>query len=169
MSLPEGYSIRLFKADDAPSLAAITVSAIKRIGLRHYPKEQVDAWAARHPSPQRFLNRAEAGALILVATAGTIPVAYALLEEDDDGDGHLDMLYCHQQHTRLGLADALLRMAEEAARANGSARIYTKASELARPAFERVGYEMTHRRDFSIEHDGKDVPIHNYAMEKRLK
>jgi len=24
------------------------------------------------------------------------------------------------------------------------------------------------RRDFSIEHEGKAVPIHNYAMEKTL-
>lgn len=78
------------------------------------------------------------------------------------------MLYCHQQHTRLGLADALLNMAEEAATAIGSLRIYTEASEPARPAFERAGYTMTHRRDFTIEHDGKDVPIHNYAMEKHL-
>ena len=168
MSLPEGYSIRLFKPDEAALLTSITMSAIRRIGPRHYSKEQVDAWAARHPSPQRFVSRAEAGALILVATAGTIPVAYTLLEQDNGGDGHLDMLYCHKQHTRLGLADALLKMAEEAARANGSRRIYTEASELARTAFERAGYEVTHRRDFEIEGPEGPVAIHNYAMEKRL-
>ena len=47
-------------------------------------------------------------------------------------------------------------------------RLYTEASELARPAFERAGYVMQHPRDFTIEHDGREVAIHNYAMEKPL-
>ena len=97
-----------------------------------------------------------------------MPVAYTLVEEDNEGDAHLDMLYCHRQHTRQGLADELLSMAEECARANHARRIYTEASELARPAFERAGYSLQHRRDFAIEHNGRAVPIYNYAMEKRL-
>ncbi len=103
--------------------------------------------------------------MIVVATdTDDQPVAYALLEQD----GHLDMLYCHPDHTRLGLAEALLERMEQEGRSLGIERLYTEASELARPAFERAGYSVTHRRDFAIEHDGKDVPIHNYAMEKPL-
>ncbi|MBB3032974.1 hypothetical protein [Alteriqipengyuania lutimaris] len=56
----------------------------------------------------------------------------------------------------------------------GATRLYTEASELARPAFERAGYHgaferagyhVSHRRDFEV--DG--VAIHNFAMEKVLK
>lgn len=97
-----------------------------------------------------------------------MPVAFTLVEEDCDGDAHLDMLYCHYQHSRQGLADALIGEAEKYAQANGSARIYTEASELALPAFERAGYTVLHRRDFAIEGDEGPVPIYNYAMEKRL-
>jgi putative acetyltransferase len=43
-------------------------------------------------------------------------------------------------------------------------RLHTEASDLARPAFERVRYEVTHKREFAI--DG--MPIHNWAMEKVL-
>ena len=96
------------------------------------------------------------------------PVAYTLLEVDAEGDGHLDMLYCHPEHTRRGLADALLNEAEQAAREQALPRLYTEASELARASFERAGYQVTHRRDFEIEHEGTSVPIHNYAMEKSL-
>lgn len=94
-----------------------------------------------------------------------MPVACALLEQD----GHLDHLYCHPDHTRNGLADLLLDAAEEQALTWDCKRLYTEASELARPAFERAGYGVTQRRDFTIEHEGKLVPIHNYAMEKTLR
>ena len=65
-------------------------------------------------------------------------------------------------------AAALLVEAEAIARKLGVDMLYTEASELARSSFERAGYRVTHRRDFEIAHEGKAIPIHNYAMEKRL-
>ena len=119
------------------------------------------AWRARHPEPQRYRDVVANGAQILVAAnEQDRPVAYALLERD----GHLDHLYCHPDHTWRGLADLLLAEAEVMARDWGAERLYTEASDLARPAFERVGYEATHKREFAI----KGVPIHDWAMEKAL-
>jgi len=160
------YSIRPFRAtDDAEALAQIIHAAIESIGPYAYNSEQVAAWSARHPDAERFRKRAAKGDLIFVAAnARDRPVAYALLE----ADGHLDHLYCHPDHTRHGLALDLLMEAESRARSRGVSRLYTEASELARATFERAGYTVTHRRDFTIEHDGKAVPIHNYAMEKAL-
>ncbi|MEM7778841.1 MAG: GNAT family N-acetyltransferase [Pseudomonadota bacterium] len=170
MALPEGYSIRLFEAGDETALSAITLDTIRRIGLRYYSHDQVKVWAARHPSPSRFVDRAASGAIIHVAVADlSVPVAYTLLEVDEVGHGHLDMLYCDPQHTRKGLAEALLAKAEMVGREVGLPRLYTEASELARPAFERAGYTALHRRDFEIEAlDGASIAIHNYAMEKPL-
>ncbi|MEM9310193.1 MAG: GNAT family N-acetyltransferase [Pseudomonadota bacterium] len=169
MSIPKGYSVRLFQPGDEVFLSAITQSAILSIGPRKYSQEQVNAWAARHPSPARFVERAEAGARILVALANPeLRVAYALLEKDSAGDVHLDMLYCDPQHTRLGLSEALLARAQACAHDYGAVRLYTEASELARGAFERAGFAIQHRRDFTIEHEGRAIAIHNYAMEKRL-
>ena len=37
-----------------------------------------------------------------------------------------------------------------------------------RPAFERAGYAVTHKREFAIAHEDREVPIHNWAMEKPL-
>lgn len=168
------YAIRPFRPADAEALAALTVAAIRSVGSQRYGQAQVDAWAARHSDPQRFLDRDAAGHLIYVAAdAQDEPAAYALLEPADEcGGGHLDMLYCHPDHTRKGLADELLAHAEQQARAGGISYLFTEASELARSPFERAGYEVTSRRDFTIkgvgEHAGKDVPIHNYAMRKDL-
>ena len=160
------YRIRPFRADDADALATLAVRAIRTIGPRAYSPAQVGAWAARHGAARRYLESAEAGHMILVAADGADrPVAYALLKAPGEHGAHLDHLYCDPDHTRRGLGDHLLEAAENAARAAGATRLYTEASELARPAFERAGYRVSHRRDFEV--DG--VPIHNFAMEKMLE
>ncbi|MEM6907468.1 MAG: GNAT family N-acetyltransferase [Pseudomonadota bacterium] len=160
------YRVRLFRESDAPKLAELTSSAIREIGAQQYSAEQVQAWASRHQAPSRFADRVATGAIVFVAAMpDDEPAAYALLESD----GHLDMLYCHPDHAGHGLAGRLLAAAQDHAIASGCDRLFTEASELARPAFERAGYAVQHRRDFTIEHEGRDVPIHNYAMEKRLR
>lgn len=160
------YTIRQFVEQDAQALADLTIAAIREVGTASYSAEQVAAWAARHPGAQRFLDRAAGGSTILVATdSDDAVVAYALLESD----GHLDMLYCDPEHTRRGLADKLLAASEQHAREDRITRLYTEASELALPAFERAGYQVTHRRDFEIEGPNGSVAIHNYAMEKCLE
>ncbi|WP_427968446.1 N-acetyltransferase family protein [Altererythrobacter sp.] len=153
--------LRPFRDADAEALATVIRSAIETIGPHAYSPEQVAAWSARHPRAERFRERAADGATIILASDDhDDPVAYALLEPD----GHLDHLYCHPDHTRRGLAVRLLEAADAHARSSGITRLYTEASELARPAFERAGYTASHRRDFDL--DG--VAIHNYAMEKAL-
>ena len=155
------YTLRPFEAGDASALAALTIDAIRTIGAQGYSAEQVQVWASRHLSPERFIARAEAGHMIFVmADASNVPAAYALLEDD----GHLDMLYCAPAHAGRGLARELLIQSERQARELGMTRLYTEASELARPAFANAGYTLSGRREFEI--DG--VAIHNYAMEKPL-
>ncbi len=164
------YTLRAFREDDAETLAALTLSAIRSVGSARYSSQQIDAWASRHPGPQRFIDRAASGDRIFVATGPEdIAIAYVLLEPECEGRGHLDMLYCHPEHTRRGIADLLLTRANDQARADGVTVLFTEASELARPAFERGGYVVTHRRDFDIEGPDGPVTIHNYAMEKILE
>lgn len=159
------YAIRPYRDSDAERLSEIALTAIREVGAHGYSPAQVEAWAARHPGPSMYRERVEQGHLIFVAADGSdVPAAYALLEPD----GHLDRLYNHPAHTRRGLAVRLLSAAEAHAREAGLERLYTEARALARPSFERAGYVVTHRRDFEIEHQGASVPIHNYAMEKRL-
>ena len=160
------YSLRPFRSSDAARLSEIFAEAVRVIGAHGYSPAQIAAWAARSPAAEeRIRDRFEAGDWILVAVdVDDVAVAYALLEQD----GHLDHLYCHPDHTRRGLAGELLDAAEAHARELGCARLYTEASELARASFERAGYKVTQRRDLAIEHEGKSVPIHNFAMEKAL-
>jgi putative acetyltransferase len=79
------------------------------------------------------------------------------------------MLYCHPDHAGRGLAAALLAETEICARAAQITCLFTEASELARPVFERAGFAVLHRHDFTIGLPEAPVAIHNYAMEKRLR
>lgn len=156
------YSVRPYEDRDAEYLSNICRDAITAIGSHAYSADQVSAWVARHPGAERYRERVAGGSMIwCAADESGNPVAYALLEPD----GHLDHLYNHPEHTRQGLAARVLNAAEEHARTLGLTKLYTEASELARPAFERAGYILLHRRDFEIE----GVAIHNYAMEKPLR
>ncbi len=159
------YAIRPYADGDAPALSLVTLAAIATIGPREYSQEQVAAWSARHIQPERIAGRVAAGDVVFVAAdLDDNPVAYVLMESD----GHVDMLYNHPDHTRKGLAGRLLMEVENKARMLGLNRLYTEASETARAAFERAGYAMGERRDFTIEHMRNPVAIHNYAMEKPL-
>lgn len=159
------YASRPFKPEDAPKLSDLIREAILAVGPQAYDHGQVSVWAARSATADRLVDSVGRGAKIWVAVDGIgMPVAFTLLE----ADGHLDMLYCDPAHTRRGLADQLLAVAEQYAREASIERLFTEASEVARPAFARVGYTVTARRDFEIEHAGEAVPIYNYAMEKCL-
>ena len=159
------YRFRRFRESDAARLCEITQAAILAVGPHRYSAEQVAAWASKRRGPERFVDAVAEGATIWIAAdPNDIAVAYALLKMAENSAGHLDLLYCHPNHTRRGLADTLLAQAEDHARHSGLARLTTEASELARPAFARAGYRMVRRRDFAVE----GVAIHNYAMEKPL-
>lgn len=156
--------IRPYRPSDAEAVAALTLAAIRQTALRAYTTDQTIAWSARF-TPERVSDWAAKGSTILVAVDDADEaIAYTVLE----ADGHLDMLYCHPDHTGRGLGLALLAEAEAAAGAQGVTRLFTEASELARPVFARAGYALLHRRDFAIPFEGREIAIHNYAMEKRL-
>ncbi|WP_285710175.1 GNAT family N-acetyltransferase [Erythrobacter oryzae] len=158
------YATRPARPEDGPALTAITLAAIRETARAAYSPEQVEAWSARVAQSARIAG-AFAGDFVRVAVdQADSPVAYFVLE----ADGHLDMLYCHPDHGGRGLGRRLLAEAELAARALDLTRLLTEASELARPVFARAGYTLLHRRNFTIPHEGREVAIHNYAMEKRL-
>jgi putative acetyltransferase len=153
--------VRPFRPPDAPALARIFHAAVHGIAARHYSPAQIAAWAPAVPDPARFLARGLDGRILLVAegTDGA-PLAYG----DVEPDGHIDHLFCRPDAAGTGVTATLYAALEAAAVARGIARLYTEASEPARRFFEKRGFTVDHRRDFEL----AGVPIHNYAMHKRL-
>lgn len=153
--------VRLFKASDAPALAEIFFSAVHEIASAHYSPEQISAWAPEVPPAERFRLKANNGHIVLVAVDdGDRPIAYG----DYEPDGHIDHLFCRPGYSRKGVTAALYRELEHAAANSGIVRFYVEASEPARRFFEKHGFVVEDRNDFSI----NGVPIHNWRMAKRI-
>ncbi len=161
LDLAAGVRIRPFRPEDAPALARLFHDSVHGIASHHYSPAQVTAWAPAVPDPARFLARATDGRTLLVAEGADAAI---LAYGDVDADGHIDHLYCRPDAGGAGIAARLYAALEEAARARGVDRLHTEASEPSRRFFERQGFAVLRRRDFTL----ADVPIHNYAMEKRL-
>ena len=142
-------------------MAQLYFDSARQLGARRYSPEQVAAWAPAPADPAAVHARASDGRLTLVAVD---PQGLVLDYGDLESDGHLDHLYCLPGASGRGDASALLDQLIAAGEARGIARLHVEASELARGLLERKGFLVLHRRDFQVH----GVPIHNYAMERRV-
>lgn len=153
--------LRPYRAGDGPRLEEIFRAAVSVIGADFYSAEQVAAWGGPRVTAERL------GAMYTDGRSTFIAVDEddrAVAFSDLEADGHVDMLYCDPAFARRGIASALLAAVEAAAHAKGLARLYTEASEAAKPVFAKAGFAVLHRRELEV--DG--VAIHNWAMEKWL-
>jgi putative acetyltransferase len=153
--------IRHYTACDADALADIFNRAVAEIASAAYAPAEIAAWLDGGLTAEESHARCSDGRTTWVA-ANDRDDAIAFTDLEDDG--HIDMLYCLPDWARRGVASALYRELEAAARHRGMTRLYVEASEIAKPFFARHGFTRLHRNDFV--HNG--VATHNYAMEKRL-
>jgi GNAT superfamily N-acetyltransferase len=119
------------------------------LGAGSVPDQQ--AWHARMSEPDR---------LTLVAQEDDEVVGFAELEDD----GHLDMLYLHEDAVGWGVGRRLYEAVEGEARGWGVGRIFTEASVTARPFFERNGFRVVREQRVLC----RGVEMTNFAMEKPL-
>jgi putative acetyltransferase len=154
--------IRAFRPGDAPALARIFHAAVHRLGGLHYSPEQLNAWSPGVPGPERLLEQAADGRILLVAADGSDrPLAYGDLEMN----GHIDHLYCRPDVAGTGIASALYDRLEAAAGDRGIELLHAEASEPARRFFLRKGFILLRRREVAL----GGIVLHNFAMEKRLE
>lgn len=154
--------IRIFEEGDAPALAELYGRSVRGIGPRDYSPEQVEAWASLAPTAEGMRRRCTDGRTVLVAVDDeNRPLGFTDLEDD----GHIGYFYCSPEAAGTGVAVALYDALEGAAREARLARLHVEASEAAKRFLLRRGFGILKRRDLLI----GDVPIHNFAMEKRLR
>jgi putative acetyltransferase len=152
-------SIRPYQPVDAAALSGLYEASVRALGARDYSSAQIEAWASLTPSAEALEARMADGRSRLVAVADEIAGFI-----DVEPDGHIDLLYVAPAAAGSGVARLLLETAEALAPLSGAGRLYAEASETARPVFERLGFQVTARRDFDV----AGVPIHNWAVEKTL-
>jgi putative acetyltransferase len=150
-------SIRNYQPEDLEAVIVIFQTAVREIASRDYDPAQIRAWAVvdRDAWAHRRLSRPT-----WLAVIDQLPVGFTDLEST----GHLDMMFVHPAHQRIGVATLLLRTVEAAARVKGFARLFTEASITARPFFAKRGFVLLASQ--RVEKRGQ-MPT-NFRMEKRL-
>ena len=152
--------VRPFMPSDAEALAALFHASVREAGVRDYSVQQVAAWSPSPPDPQDYLRRAGGRTILVAIDDDGQAVGYGDLEPD----GNIDHLYCRPDSIGTGVGSAIYAALEASARDAGIAMVFVEASESARRLFERRGFSVDGRNDFTI----NGVAIHNYRMSKRI-
>ncbi len=129
--------IRQYREADAEAVAVLFTESVHRLACSHYDQAQLAAWAPRPPDLPGWSARLSL-LKTLVAEVNLQLAGFVSYEQN----GHIVLLYVSPEHARRGVASALYRQAEAALIAGGVAEIFTEASLVARPFFERCGFRV---------------------------
>jgi putative acetyltransferase len=148
---------RPYQARDADALAAIYRKSVERLGPRAYRPHQIAAWLSIAPAASELHHLYSDGRYALVAVnPDGAPVGFA----DLAANGHIRFLYVDPDHAGQGVGRAMIADLLDQARLRAMPCVFSDASELARPIFERAGFANIARQ----EHEISGVRIHNYHM-----
>lgn len=132
--------LRPYREQDLAAVTELFTRSVHGLGAARYDGAQREAWAPRTPDPERFRARF-ANMHVLLAEQGGDLLGFIGFEPD----GHIDFLYTSPDHARRGVASKLHDAAVAMLRDLGVNELFTEASEVARPFFERQGYEVVER------------------------
>lgn len=151
--------IRKFREIDTAELAKLFFQSVRIGAQEHYTQQQREAWAPLVPDVGEFSNR-----------LGSLETFVA---EDEQGiagfmtlslQGHIDLAYVRPEVIGLGIAHNLYIATELAASKNGLKRLFSEASEMAKPFFQRQGWLLVETQ--TVERSG--VLLTNHRMEKLI-
>jgi putative acetyltransferase len=155
--------IRPYTPSDLAAVAQIYTDAIHGLAASHYDAVQLAAWAPRPPD-------------LSVWDARLKPIEVLVVQDDAEStgallgfigyekDGHIDLMFTSPLAARRGVASQLLSRAEAALRKLGVQKLFTEASLVGRPFFERQGYEV--QEEQLVERRG--ALIRRFAMAKAM-
>lgn len=154
-----GMELRRLRPSDLGPLAGLMHRAIRAIGDDVYSEAQRAAWSPA-PLTEDQLRERLGPAHVTVAELDGVPAGFVSLNPD----GGLDLLHVDPAAQGRGLASALLSAALDDAREARLGWLQGGASRVARPVFERHGFEVC--RAETVERGGVD--LERFVMARRL-
>lgn len=151
--------VREYRESDARQLAELYFDSVRHGTRQHYSREQREAWAPSVPDPETMRPRLEA-MTVFVAEDDNDVVGFMTLDET----GYIDLAFVRSDRIGSGIGSRLYESIEHASRDMELERLFTHASELAKPLFEKYGWVVCAQQQ--VERDG--VMLTNYRMEKLL-
>ncbi|MEY8096493.1 GNAT family N-acetyltransferase [Falsihalocynthiibacter sp. S25ZX9] len=152
--------LRRYRDFDSPACYEIFCRAVHVGAAQYYSEPQRNAWAPHTKMPESWpLELAEQACW--VASVEQKLVGFFSLESD----GHLSLAYVAPEFRRTAVAAELYKKITEDAQRLVLARLFTEASHLARPFFEKRGWHITAPE--VVMRNG--VEIERFQMAKDLK
>ncbi len=152
-------NIRPYDESDLAAVAALFTLSIHRLAVGYYDAQQRAAWAPQPPDLQEWRRRMSGLKTLVAETDGELGgfIAYEM-------NGHIDLLYTSPTHPRQGVATSLYRQVETEMRVAGVEVLTTEASLVARPFFDRQGFDVVEEQNVSR----RGIWFRRYAMRKSL-
>lgn len=147
--------IRDFRPDDSDEIADLFHASVHSLSGENFSEAQLEAWA---PTPPNYSSwRARLG-LRRPYVADGDGVILGFIELEDDG--HIDCFYVHPSSQRRGIGKALFDHLLRQAEVRGIRVFHVEASAIARPFFEREGFQL--ERTNQLNRGGQTLI--NYSM-----
>ncbi len=158
--------VRPARPADAEAIAAAHIDSIRTLGPSFYPPDIVETWGMGL-TPDIYIKAMKGGEVFFVAI-GELDGASQVLgfsshRVDDAEDGV--SVYVRGDAARRGVGTALLRAAEEHARAHGATTIQIQASLAGVEFYKANGFEETVHGEARLM-SGRSMP--SVFMRKRL-
>ena len=152
-------SVRQFIADDAEATAHLFFDTVRNGTAASYGEAQRKSWAPSVPEIEKWRARLLAMSTFVAEIDAQI-AGFMTLEPD----GHIDLAFVRADLTGRGVGRKLYTAVLKEALATEMSRLYSEASESARPFFEKQGWTLLETQ--SVMHNG--VGLRNHRIEKRL-
>lgn len=159
MTPESDITIRKYRIKDLSPLVRLFTDSVHELTATAYDETQRFAWASRTPDLDSWQQRLES-LDTLVAEDGERLAGFISYGPD----GHIDLIFTAPNYARRGVASALYRQCEENLIALGVSELYTEASVVARPFFQRHGFEVEDERRTIV----RGAHFLRYVMRKQI-
>ncbi|MGM0569833.1 GNAT family N-acetyltransferase [Marinobacter sp.] len=159
MPLDSNISIRQYQIQDLSPLVRLFTESVHELTATAYDETQRYAWASRTPNLDTWQHRLESLETLVAEEAGQLAgfISY-------ERNGQIDLIYTAPNYARKGVASALLRKAEEHLRSLDVTELHTEASVVAKPFFQRHGFEVEQEHQTTV----RGAHFLRYIMRKPL-
>lgn len=151
--------IRDYAPADAAATLRIFERAISVTARSRYTDAQVAAWLGGPRDPAEWARDRDRNRTFIAEVGGRI-AGFTDLSDT----GYVDRLFVDPDLGRGGVGTALLEHVIREAQASGLSELTTHASLVARPVFERCGFEVSYPE--TVVKDGQD--LNRFFMVARL-
>lgn len=160
MSTVTSIIIRKYRIQDLSPVVRLFTDSVHELTAGAYDETQRYAWASRTPHLDTWRERLES-LETLVAEEGSDLAGFISYEKD----GTIDLVFTAPNYARRGIASALYHEAEQQLKDLGVTELKTEASVVARPFFERHGFEVVDEQRVTV----RGAQFLRYLMRKKLE